>query len=138
MNFDKIWFEEIKSDIINRLEEIEGQSEYLCDIGFKLTECENANGSWYCSTPKARNEIAEHFDEYGAIAEYMKNDLCIETNPLLDSEKFHCQAMITLYEQAFGYAVCNFDEWDDEIEITPEFIERVKEALSTVFFEDIF
>lgn len=138
MEFKKIWFEEIKADIIDRLEELKGETEYLCDIGFKLTENENANGSWYCSTHEARNEIADHFEEYGAIAEYMKYNLCIETNPLLDSEKFHCQAMITLYDQAFNYAVCNFEEWNDQIEITPEFIDRVKAELSAVTFEDIF
>lgn len=132
------WIEEIKKDIITRLEDMIGTEICLCDLGFQLTECENATGSWYCSTYKAREEIAEHIEEYGLIAEYQRENFDIMINPLLESEKFHCSAMITLYEALFNSAVSDFEEWDEDIEVTPEFIERVKESLSDVSFEDIF
>ena len=135
---NSVWFEDIKEDIISRLEDMTEQEQYLCDIGFFLTEYENTNGSWYCSTYKAKEEMQENWEEFGAIAEYMHDNWGCNTNPLLESEKFHCQAMICLYEQVFNYAVCDFDEWNEEITIDADFVERVKDALENVSFNDCF
>ena len=132
------WFEEIKSDIIARLHGLEDEEHYLCDVGFELTIDENNTGSWYCSTYKARQEIAEHFDEFGAVAEYMRDNFEYNVNPLLDSEKFHCCAMINIYEAAFNCAVSGRDDWNDEIEITPELIAEIEAELNNVHFNDLF
>lgn len=132
------WFEEVKSDIIARLHGLEGGERYLCDVGFELTVNENNDGSWYCSAFMARQEIAENMDEFGIIAQYMHDELCIDVNPLLDSEKFHCAAMVTLYECAFNCAVCGRDDWNDEIEITPELITEIETELNNVHFNDLF
>jgi hypothetical protein len=133
-----MWFEEIKSDIIDRLGEREGEEICLCDIGFELTISENNTGSWYCSTYKARQEIGEHWEEFGRIAEYMRDNLEDKTNPMLETELFHVRAMITLYEVTFSAAVGGFKEWNDHVEITAEFIERVRESLTELNFCDIF
>lgn len=134
----RLWFESIKEDIVSRLEDMTGEEKYLCDIGFFLTETENANGSWYCSTYKAKEEISQHWEEFGVIAEYMHDVWGCTTNPLLESERFHCQAMNCLYEQAFNCAVCYFEEWNEQIAIDDELIERVKTALENVGFDDCF
>lgn len=134
----RAWFEDIKENIINRLEELEGNEYYVSDIGFTLTETENANGSWYCSAWKAEQEVAEHFRQYDAIAEYMRDEFEDRTNPLLETELFHCKAMICLYEQAFNCAVCDMPEWNDQITVDAAFIDRVKEALQPVQFDDLF
>lgn len=138
MKKDSVWFDDIKSDIISRLEEMEGEEKYLCDIGFSLTESENYNGSWYCNAYHAKEEIFSHWEEMGDIFEYMHDNWECNTNPFLESEKFHCQAMICLYEQVFNYAVCRFEEWDEQITIDDEFIQRVKDALEDVYFDDCF
>ena len=133
-----MWFEEIKADIIDRLSEREGEKIYLCDIGFELTISENNTGSWYCSTHKARQEIGEHWEEFGRIAEYMHDNWGDKTNPMLETELFHARAMVTLYEATFSAAVGSFEEWNDQIEITAKFIERVRESLTGLDFCDIF
>ena len=133
MNATKINFlESVKSDIIRRLEGIEGESMYLCDIGFELTMNENNTGSWYCSEFDAKNEIMENFELFGEAAEYMRDNFEDTTNPLLDTELFHVKAMIAIYESTFNAAVFDFDEWNEEIEIDDDFIERVREALESV------
>lgn len=134
----RLWFESIKSDIISRLEDMTGEEKYLCDIGFSLTESENVNGSWYCSSYKAKEEIFQYWEEFGVIAEYMNSEWECNTNPMLESEKFHCQAMICLYEQAFNHAVCDFEEWNEQVTIDDDFIQRVKDALENAYFDDIF
>lgn len=129
------WFEDIKANLIERLEEREGETSYTCDIGYMLTENENANGSWYCSAYKAREEVFGHHEEFGAITEYMADNLEITTNCLLEPELFHCQAMITLYEQLFLVAA---DDIDGETEITPEFIAQIQKNLEAIDFNDVF
>lgn len=129
------WFENIKADLIERLEEREGETAWICDIGHMLTESENVNGSWYCSTFKAREEVFQNYEEFGAIAEYMAREFEITTNPLLQPELFHVEAMITLYDQLFLVGV---DDTDGETEITPEFIAQIRENLETIDFDDVF
>lgn len=128
----KKFLENVKADILYRLEQMEGETEYLCDIGFKLTESENCTGSWYCSNYKATKEIKENFDIFGEAADYMRDNWGDTTNPLLDTELFHVKAMIAIYENTFNTAVSGFDEWNDAIEINEKFIQRVKEALEEV------
>lgn len=134
----RAWFEDIKEDIVNRLEELEGTEHYTTDLGFTLTETENANGSWYCSAWKAEQEVAEHFRQYGAIAEYMRDNWEDKTNPLLETELFHCKAMICLYEQAFAYAACDLPDYGELQTIDADFISAIKEALQPVRFDDLF
>lgn len=76
-----------------------------------------------------------HHEEFGAIAEYMANNLEITTNCLLEPELFHCQAMITLYDQLFLVAA---DDIDGETEITPEFIAQIQKNLEAIDFNDVF
>jgi hypothetical protein len=129
------WFENIKADMLERLEEREGETAWVCDIGFMLTECENATGSWYCSTYKAREEVFSNYEEFGAVAEYMAKELEITTNPLLEPELFHVQAMITLYDRLF---LVGANDTDGETEITPEFIDQIRNNLETIDFDDVF
>lgn len=132
------WFDAIKADMIERLEDMEGREIYVCDIGFELTYSENTTGSWYCSTYKAREEIGEHWHEFGLIAEYMHENWGDDTNPLLDSEKFHVRAMICLYERLYDHAVYNRTDWNDEITIDSDFIASAKAAITDTVFDDLF
>jgi hypothetical protein len=132
------WFNNIKLDMIDRLGDMEGREICLCDIGFELTYSVNTTGSWYCSTFKARQEIGEHWQEFGLIAEYMRDNWEDTTNPLLDSELFHVRAMICLYERLFDHAVRNRDDWNDEITIDSDFIESVKSEMPDIVFDDLF
>ena len=132
------WFNNIKSDMIDRLSDMEDREIYLCDIGFELTYSENTTGSWYCNAFKARQEIGEHWHEFGLIAEYMHDNWEDSTNPLLDPELFHVRAMICLYECLFNHAVRNRDDWNDEITIDSDFIESVKSEMPNIVFDDLF
>ena len=124
--------EEIKKDIIERLNERIGQEHYLCDLGMILTENENANGSWYCSEYQAKEEIEENFDLCSDFSEW-HNDIYGEyKNPFGDPENFHCCMMICAYENVFNQAVSDHKKWNEKIEITEKFIEYIKEHLKDV------
>lgn len=139
--------EEIREFIIDRLEEREGNEYYLCDIGMTLTESENADGSWYYSTYEAKQEVIENWDLCGEFYEYYKNNFGDTEglqNPFDDVEKFHCQMMIFAVENSFNYAVnhsknySDYETWNEQIEITEDFINEIKEALENLTESDIF
>ena len=126
--------EEIKKDIIERLNGRIGQKHYLCDLGMILTESENANGSWYCSEYKAEQEIKKNFELCGDFVKWHKDIFGDEFtyNPFLETEKFHCSTMIFAYENVFNQAVSDHKKWNEKIEITEKFIEYIKEHLKDV------
>lgn len=53
-------------------------------------------------------------------------------NPFDDPERVHVVMMIELYQMIFNLAVQDFDEWNDEIVIDSDFIDRVRVALADV------
>ena len=130
--------EEIKKDIIERLNERIGQEHYLCELGMILTENENANGSWYCSEYKAEQEIKKNFELCGDFVKWHKDNFGDEFtyNPFLETENFHCCMMICAYENVFNQAVSDHKKWNEEIEINDKFIEYVADHLKSV--ENIF
>ena len=47
----------VKQEVKERIRNYVGQKHYICDFGFLLTEYENCNGSWFCSTYEAKEFI---------------------------------------------------------------------------------
>lgn len=134
----KLFMANIEKDIIDRLKDIKGETMYAYDIGMELTMCENNNGSWYCSEKEAMDEISENFEMFHIIAEYMRENLGIDTNVMLDPELFHVQAMITLYDATFQAALSKMRCEDDEITIDNNFIREIKDELIDIEFYDVF
>lgn len=137
--------EEIKSFIIDKLNDLEGNIFYLCDIERILSESENVDGTWTYSAAQAEKEIIDNWDFCGSFYEYYKANFgTTPENPFENPEKFHCQMMIEAVIGAFNYAVNNtenyssYDVWYDETEITEEFIEEIETALGYLDESDIF
>ena len=135
--------ESIKGKVIDELNERIGQIHYLCDLGTTLTESENTDGSWYCSSYKAKEDIVDNFDFCGAFYEWHKDNFgkAISYNPFEETELFHCNMMIFAVENAFSYALnkTEYSElWNDEFEITEEFVNAIEEAIEDIKEDDIF
>ena len=141
----------IKTEVVDRLENLKGTNHYVCDIGFQLTEYENCNGSWYCSRYEAREDIKKYLEEYEAYCSYYKFTFgepeYFESEPddyHHDIESVHCRMMINAIDCCFGQAYNNAfkgeeDCWNDKIEIDDEFISKIKKGLEEIdCIEDIF
>lgn len=132
----------IKGFIVDSLKEYgEGSKCYLCDLGLELSEYENCNGSWYCSTYKAEEEVKENWDFASSFFEYYKDNFGESLNPF-DTEKFHCCMMICAVQNSFNLVVNEIDEltefWNDEIEINDEFISKIETGLQNLGLDNIF
>lgn len=137
--------EEIKEFIIDKLEDRIGNKEYLCDIGMSLSECQNCDGTWTYSTQEAIDQIIENWDFCGDFYNYFKDSFgYAPENPFENPENFHCCMMIEAVSGAFNYAVnhsenySDYETWNEQIEITEDFINEIKEALENLTESDIF
>ena len=133
--------ETIKGKIIYELNERIGKTVYLCDLGMELSESENANGSWYCSRYRAVEDIKSNFDTCKSFVDWYNSNVGGLLNPFDDVEKFHCIMMIFAVENAYSSALNNTeysDLWNEEVEITEEFVKEIETALNDITMEDIF
>lgn len=133
------FIENIKTNIIDRLYNYEDTKHYLCDVGLLLTESENCNGSWYCNSWKAKQELKENYEIFSFVWDEMKfnfgSEFVADLNPFKDPEHVHVVMMIELYQMIFDLAVQDFDEWNEEIVIDSDFIDRVRVALANVYLD---
>lgn len=132
----------IKEEVEERIENFVGREMYAGDIGFNLSETENANGSWYCSTYKAIQELKEYLEDFFDFQEWYR---CNFGEPIMfesDADDYrnspecvHCSMMIFAIENVFNSAFAKTkysDEWNEKITITEEFCEEIKKALEEV------
>lgn len=128
------YFDFCKNVALEKLDEYSGEEIYLCDLDYKLTEYENDNGSWYCSTYKAERDIKEWFDDLGGFVDYYKSEY--GDNPNLNvfenPEGFHCLAVICGVADIVSQALCCEVEWNDLVELTPQKINAIKKKISKV------
>ena len=133
--------ETIKGKVIDELNERIGQTHYLCDLCMELSDYENATGSWYCSRYEAEEEVKANFDVCKSFVDWYNSNIGGLLNPFDDVEKFHCTMMIFAVENAFSYALnkTEYSElWNDEFEITEEFVNAIEEAIEDIKEDDIF
>lgn len=106
-------------------------------------ETENANGSWYCSAYKAKEDIREYLDEFFEFQEWYRKNFGVPIIFESDAEDYHnspecvhCSwfifAVEAVFNSAFDKAYGNTDIWNKKIEITQDFIDKVIEGLEEV------
>lgn len=119
------FIDDLKATIKDRLQDYSGGTYYGCDLAYTLFEGENANGSVFCNTYKTKQFIAENFELFGDLVEYVKDNLDMTLNPFAEPEKAH---VILLLEsaQSFLAKLPLIDEnWNNNIELTDEAIEML-------------
>lgn len=130
------YFDFCKNVVLEKLDEYVGSNTYLCDLDFKLTESENANGSWYCSIYKAKKDVKEWFDDLGEFVEYYKDNFGNNENlNVFDNvEGFHCLAVIIGVADIVQSALAkmNVDINDEEVELTPQLVSAIKKNVVRV------
>lgn len=133
--------EKIKGKVIDELNERIGQTIYVCDLGMELSDNENADGSWYCSRYKAEEDIKSNFELCKSFVNWYSSNIGGLLNPFDDLEKFHCTMMIFAVENAYCDAINKtkyMDLWNEETEITEDFVKAIETALIRITLDDIF
>lgn len=130
----------IKSKIIKELENRIGGRYNIYDLGWELTIKEN-NSSWFAESKNPRKEsldsLSRNIEEYASFCDYAA--LNYGDNPYLSNEdEKHSpevvitQMMISAVECMFNSVVDFPDDENDRIEITEDFIDKIKRKLNTI------
>jgi len=117
-----------KNHAIDELDEMRGWDNevYMSELGMKLTENINIDGSATYSTYMAKQYIKEWFDEAGEVYEYEKDNYGeVLHNPFESPEAFHVCMIIHGVENILSQCPTVQKLWDEEILLTDEIIGKI-------------
>ena len=123
---------DLKSKIIEKLNDYKGVRTYLCDLSGLLFESENVNGSVFCNSYKTKEFIKENFDLFGQLVEYAKDNMGINLNPFNEPEKAHVWLLLEASQSLLSQCKTVDKFWNDEREIDDELINSITEELNSL------
>lgn len=124
-------FEEYCKNFINdNLDAYVGTDVYGCDLSSTLTEGINVDGSVTYNRKKAMEYIKEWFDEAGEVYQYQVDNYGSACqNPFENPEAWMVCMIIEGCSNLLGQCKCVEDIWNDEVELTEELSEQIKEEI---------
>ena len=127
---------DLKSQIIERLNDYKGTNIYGADLAYTLFEGENANGSVLCNTYLTKEFIKNNFDLFADFSEYYKETFGESLDIFAEPEKAH----VILLLEASQMVLSNLDTvnefWNDSKELTEELINSIIEELNKLELTD--
>ena len=106
-----------------------------CDLGNKLTEGINVDGSATYFTYEAKEYIKEWWNEASECYQYEKDNYGeVLHNPFEEPEAFHVCMIIHGVENILNQCetVTDNENWNNEIEFTDELIDKIIEEVQMV------
>ena len=120
---------EIKVYLIDKLSDYKGGNYYACDLAYKLTEGENANGSVYCNAYETKELIKDNFYLFSSFVRYYKQEFNETLNPLLEPEKAHVCFLIESCNQILQNCEFIRTNRDNKIELTDKNIKTLTKQI---------
>lgn len=103
-----------------------GQEEYACDLGYKLTEGPNCDGSCTYSTYKAKMYLKEWWEDAADYWQYEKDNFGENShNPFENPEAYMVCMLIEGVNCLINQVKCIDEQWNDCIEITDELVAKI-------------
>ena len=129
-----------KSYIADNIDEHEGEEVYLCDFGFELTEYPNCNGTLTFNREKAMDYLREWWWDAADYFEYETDNFGENLhNPFDNPEAYMVCMVIEGVRAMIDRAISELgldDQWNDEVELTADLIEKIKGAVEEMEFDD--
>lgn len=130
-----------KQYIYDNLPEHEGRLVYLCDLGYTITEGPNCDGTLTFNREEALEYLKEWWREAADYFQFEKDNFGTPRNPFENPEAYMVCMVIegvrALIDDAIDTLGMN-DKWNDEVELTPELIAKVKECVEGMYVEKLF
>ena len=132
----KTFAAELIETIISRLNDYKGTTSYMCDLSSVLFESENANGSVLYNTYQTKEFIKENFDLFGALVEYVKDNMDYNLNPFSEPEKAHVILLLEASQSILSKLPTIEKFWNDEKEFSPKLIKQLTKELNALNIDD--
>lgn len=129
-----------KNYVLEHIDEYEGRKVYLCDFSFELTEGPNMDGTLTYSTANAMDYLAEWRWDAADYWQYEKDNFGENLHNPFDNPEAYMVCMViegvrTLIDRAISELGLD-DQWNDEVELTADLIEKIKGAVEEMWFKD--
>lgn len=121
---------DLKTTIIDRLNDYAGGTHYSCDLAQTLFEGENVNGSVLYSTYQTKEFIKANFDLFGDLVEYVKDNMDYTLNPFQEPEKAHVWLLLEASRAILSKLPTIDKNWNNQIELTPKMIKKLTKELN--------
>ena len=132
----KTFTAELIETIISRLNDYKGTTNYMCDLSSILFEYENIDGSVLYNTYQTKEFIKENFDLFGDLVEYVKDNMNMVLNPLLEPEKAHVWLLLEASQSILSKLPTIDKFWNDKKELTPKLIKQLTKELNALNIDD--
>lgn len=118
-----------KEYICEHLGELESVNVYACDLAYTLAEDDNVNGTMTYSRREAFDYLYDWAEDCADYLEYEKMNFGERSNPFENPEAFMVRMVIEGINSILSQCEIIDSNWNDEIELTPEVIETIKEQI---------
>ena len=121
----------VKEEIEIRLKDLVGNNVYLEDLGYRLFENENINGTYSYNRYDSIQWIKDYFEELDEIVEEYEIEFGYSVpNPFSEPEKFQLVIILYISNRLVCNALYNTDlDIYSEIELTNDIINTILEVL---------
>lgn len=118
-------------EMIDKLYDMEGRTEYGCDLGYAIFESANIDGTYTYNTQESIEWIGEYFSEIGTIVEDIIASMGENVLPNLfnNPEAFQVAIMLEVSFQLIAQCPSTMKNLDDGIELTKETIDTIVKEL---------
>ncbi len=128
--------DDLKNQIIDRLNDYAGGNYYACDLSSTLFEGENINGSVLCNTYQTKEFIKANFDLFGDLVQHVKDNMDYTLNPFNEPEKAHVWLLLEASQSILAQLPTIDKNWNNQIELTPKMIKKLTKELKNLSIND--
>lgn len=132
------FFDFCKGFILDKIEDYEGSDVYGSDLGIALTEGINVDGTFTYSTEKAKKYLQDWWADAAEYSEYEEMNFGKRSNPFENVEAFIVRMVIEGVITILSRCKFVYDKWNDEFELTSEFISTIKEEVEEQTDDELF
>lgn len=137
----KEFFTYCKDYVLDNLDGYKGQKVYLCDLGSTLTMGPNMDGTLTFSRADALDYLKEWWVDAADYFDYERVEFGRNTNPFDNPEAYMVCMVIegvnALISRAIEEVGLSY-KWNDEVELTADVIDKLKESVRDMYVERLF
>ena len=129
-------FEEYcKNYILEHIDEYEGQGTYASDLAYLITDAPNMDGTLTYSRHAALEYLSEWWEDAADYFDYETDNYGKAQNPFERPEAYMVCMVIEGVASLISQCDIVDELWNDEIELTPDIINKIKEQINDLHIE---
>ena len=126
---------EFKQDLIEKLNYYHDCTVYASELGYYLFQSESVDGSVLYCTYQTKEFIKKHFDLFGWLVEYLKDNFDMTLNPFTTPEKAHVYLCLQIADNIIRRLPYIQKKYDDEIILNKKTIKILTKEINALELE---